>query len=479
MLNQGFMRFGGGGDTFLTPLGIALLLLACILILAVKRKYMIVPLLFATILIPISEQIVVFGLHFTSMRILIACAWLRLGPYIIKKLRLTWLDRTLIAWAISGAVTFSLLWLSVSALVNRLGILYDCFGLYFVWRILLPDREAVYRVIKALSFLAAFLGVCLLFEHIKGIDIFSALGGKATVFEVRNGSIRAIGPFSHEILAGCFGATLMPLFAGLWWQKESRMIAVLGMVGATLITYSSFSSTALLAWGAGMAALMMWPLRRFTRILRWSVVVVIIGLQMVMKAPVWALIGRIDLTGGSSGYHRFELVNQAILHFSDWWLLGVKTTYQWGYNLWDTANTYVETATTGGLCTLVLLITMIVISYKALGKTRKATTDPALARLTWILGSALFAHLVAFVGITYYDQTIANWYLLLAMISVIGSGSAAARVMSPKQSALWARFANASREPEVVGHAAYGSFASPLPPTLKEHEDPFLKPRRG
>jgi hypothetical protein len=35
----------------------------------------------------------------------------------------------------------------------------------------------------------------------------------------------------------------------------------------------------------------------------------------------------------------------------------------------------------------------------------------------WALGSALFANMVAFLGISFFDQTIVVWYALLAMIS--------------------------------------------------------------
>ena len=35
----------------------------------------------------------------------------------------------------------------------------------------------------------------------------------------------------------------------------------------------------------------------------------------------------------------------------------------------------------------------------------------------WALGSALFANMVAFLGISYFDQTMVAWYGLLAMIS--------------------------------------------------------------
>ncbi len=135
-----------------------------------------------------------------------------------------------------------------------------------------------------------------------------------------------------------------------------------------------------------------------------------------MKAPVWALIGRVDLFGGSSSYHRFELINQAILHFWEWCLVGEKTTYQWGYNLWDTANTYVETAVTGGLSTLVLFIAIFIYCFKKLGTARQLTSGQANAKMFWAMGSALFANAIGFIGITYYDQAAVAWYSLIALI---------------------------------------------------------------
>jgi hypothetical protein len=305
--------------------------------------------------------------------------------------------------------------------------------MYFLLRVLVQGQQSVDRVFKVMSALSLFLGICLLEEHLRGVNLFYLLGGVDKISDVREGHIRAQGPFAHAILAGCFGATLMPLFAGFWFQGRLRGVAVMGMVGATLMTFSTSSSTAILAWAAGIAALLMWPVRRYMRAFRWSIVLTLCGLQLAMKAPVWALIGRTDLAGGSSGYHRFELVNQTILHFSEWWLLGEKTTYQWGYNLWDTANTYVETAVTGGLITLVLFVTMIVFCFKAIGKAVRSSRDPQKSRMAWTLGATLVAHLVAFVGISYYDQTIVAWYLLLAMVCTVTASARRSRSASAKR----------------------------------------------
>src|ERR1035438_2272523 len=90
------------------------------------------------------------------------------------------------------------------------------------------------------------------------------------------------------------------------------------------------------------------------RLLRWGILLALVGLHLVMKAPVWALISRIDLTGSSSGWHRYMLVDHCIRHFSDWWLLGFKSYNDWGWDMWDLSNQYVAYALTGGVLTLAL-----------------------------------------------------------------------------------------------------------------------------
>jgi hypothetical protein len=143
-----------------------------------------------------------------------------------------------------------------------------------------------------------------------------------------------------------------------------------------------------------------------------------------MKAPVWHLIARIDITGGSSSWHRYMLVDQCIRHFGDWWLIGVKDTSVWGWDMWDTANQYVGTCDNSGLLPFLLFLAVLVYGFKYLGKARRAAAkdkDKKRALFIWAVGSALFANAVAFFGISYFDQTMVAWYCLLAMISTIMS----------------------------------------------------------
>ena len=101
---------------------------------------------------------------------------------------------------------------------------------------------------------------------------------------------------------------------------------------------ASMSSTAVLGIAAGFGALWLWRVRRSLAPIRWTIVAVLVGLNFAMKAPVWALIARINLTGGSSGYHRYQLIDQAIRRFGEWWLLGTKYQSN-GVGICGTAST--------------------------------------------------------------------------------------------------------------------------------------------
>lgn len=124
------------------------------------------------------------------------------------------------------------------------------------------------------------------------------------------------------------------------------------------------------------------------------------------------------MTGGSSGYHRAELVDLCIRHFGDWWLIGTKDAGTWAWDVWDTQNQYVLVAETGGLVAIVFMITMIKRLYARLGDARKLVRESESRQWSlWLLGSALFAHLTSFFGINLFDQARLNYFIMLAAIS--------------------------------------------------------------
>ena len=168
------------------------------------------------------------------------------------------------------------------------------------------------------------------------------------------------------------------------------------------MVFTSNASTSILALGASVLGLAFWFLRKQMRLIRWGLLLTLLTLHLVMKAPVWALIARVDLTGSSSGYHRYMLVDNCIRHFSDWWLIGCKGYMGWGFAMFDCCNQFVVQAVCGGLLTLAAYIAIFSRSFGAIGNARKRVEgDRRWEWFLWCLGSALFSVVVAHFGINY------------------------------------------------------------------------------
>jgi hypothetical protein len=412
------LRFGGGtAATLLHPIVAVAMALAIILILRLQRQYVIVPLLLAIFFIPKGQVLVVAGVHFTMARILILTGlarWAASRRSSPLAGGFNSIDRVFALWALSSLVVFSLQWMNSQALIKSLGEFLDAMGGYFVLRFLIHDAEDVKRVIKLFALIAIMAAVCMINEQLTGTNIFALLGGMPPM-TVRDGSIRSQAAFEVFITAGAYGATVLPLLVWLW--SKSKGIAALGMIGATVMTFTCHASTTLSAEVAGMFALCLWPLRNRMRLVRWGLVVTLVGLHLVMNGPVWSLIEKVDLTGSSSSYHRYMLIDNCIRHFGDWWLLGVKDYDKWGFDMWDLSDQYVAYAVSGGLLTLVLFVGIISRSFARLGTARRlAAGNREKEWLLWGLGAALFAHVVAYFGIGYFDQMQFAWFALLAII---------------------------------------------------------------
>jgi hypothetical protein len=418
----------GGGASQVHPIIVVAMVLVAVLILAVPRKRVLGPFLGAAFLIPMDQMVLLGPFHFQMLRILILCGWVAMlihkrseGPVFSNGFN--GIDGAVILWTIFTAIAAVALWQDTASLNNQLGALYTVFGIYFLLRFFVRDEQDVQRAIQVIAYVSAVIALIMLWETITHRNPYALLGGSRAftreMLMAREGGSRALGPFQHPILAGVFGGISPPLFVALWWKDRSaRTSAAVGILASTVIVITSQSSTPMLAYAGGIFALCLWPLRKRMRMMRWGLVIALTGLHLVMKAPVWSLIARIDLTGGSSSYHRYQLVDQCIRHFSDWWLMGVKNWGEWGWDMWDLANQYVSIADTSGMLPLILFISIIVYGFKYLGRARRAADKNQRRQelFIWALGAALFANCMAFLGIAYYDQTMVAWYLLLAII---------------------------------------------------------------
>ena len=437
-------RFGGGPEPYVHPLVLCAVLAAGALVLLLPRRHGIVPLLAASLLIPFDQVVLIGPLHWTMLRVLVLLGWVRVlaGALARQRLLSTGLnavDKALVLWAGVSAFNIVLLWHSSAALINQLGALYNALGIYFLLRFLIRDEEDARRAMRTLTALGVVVAGIMLLEQADGEKLYAILRGgvqeTSTTLWGRLGALRAVAGFGKPVSDGVFGATLMPLSLGLWW-KGHKTVAAAGLCAASVIVICSLSSTPVLACTAALLGLCLWPLRRHLPLLRWSTVLALLGLQLMMNAPVWALIQRAGVIGGSSGYHRYILVDRFFRHVGDWWLLGTRNGGDWGYLSYDIANQYVGIGESAGLIPFILFVAVIVYAFKYLGRARQAAEAANHRHFLWAIGCALLAHVVAFFGLSYFDQLIVAWYALLAIISAIAvpaphSDTAAAIEKSP------------------------------------------------
>lgn len=449
------------------PLVALAMLIAVGLILALPRKKAIAPFLLAFFSIPVGQVLVLGGVHLTMHQILILTVLGRMIAFRSSSSKKRFeggfneLDKVVVLWTLSALIIFSLEFMDMQALIKGLGDLVVSLGGYLAVRFLIPDRETVRRTVKVLAVICVIQGVCMVSEQFTRQNVFSFLG--AYLSEIREGHVRSQGAMG-ALYGGPFAGILIPLFLWLWTEKRSRMAACAGLAGATAMVWASHASTSWMAYGGSLVGLGFWPLRKHMRLLRWGLVVILVGLHLSMNGPVWSLISKIDLTGGSSSYHRYYLVDNCIRHFSDWWLLGYKDYGSWGFDMWDLCNQFVVNALTGGLVTLVLYITIFKRSFRVIGIARKrAEGDRRQEWIFWCLGSALFANIVASFGINYMVHLMMGFFPLLVFVSVANFDA----IQEVKQAKVQAREASAELEfvSALDADAACVPFSGPTPGT--------------
>jgi hypothetical protein len=436
--SEGFAAFGGGlSETAATPQALLLLALAALLIFILPRKHVIAPVLLAIFLIPMGNVVVIAGVHIMPVRMIVVFGGARMawGKFSSHEQIVSggWnaIDTAFLCWALFRAMDFVLLWHQVPALINQFGFLWSDVGIYVLLRYLIRNDADIRRTIKVFALIATLNGAEMAYERLTGRNLFGLIpGGVSPISAVRDGTIRSQGAFGHPILAGTFATTLVPLLFWLWKGGGAKLIAATAGVLVCVMIVTTGSSTPVLACAAAILGLCLWPIRGRMRLVRWGIVGYLVCMQLVMKAPVWFLLNHVNIIGASSGYHRSMLIDNFVRHFGDWWLLGTKSTADWGWDMFDLANQFVAEGEAGGLAAFIFFVLMIKRAFGALGTARKSVEgDKRREWLLWSLGATLFAFVVAFFGISLWDQTQVAWLALFAMISAAGFTSITKRNM--------------------------------------------------
>ena len=395
------------------------MLLAGLLLLLGPRKYVLPTFLVVTAFLALQNRIYILGLNFFTARILLLFAWARVlarGEY--RGLEFRPMDKALVLFGCWSVVSETLQRGAPGTVFAVANHFYDAFGTYFLARIFLRDLEVFWQLIKTFAVICCVLALFMLAEFLTAQNWLAPLGAVYDDVMVREGRMRCMAVFLHPVLAGTYGAVLLPLFAACWWQPRLKKLAIAGCLASSLMVFTAGSGGPIMTYAAVLGALCLWPLRRNMRVLRWGILLALVSLHLAMKAPVWALIARLQTVEGASAYHRYELLDAFINHFSDWWLIGTPNTESWGWLTDDVANYYCVVAKHAGLLGLILFIRVLVVGFREIGlRRRDAEPDRPTEIMLWAFGASLFGHAVSFFGISYFDQTVVLWHFTLAMLA--------------------------------------------------------------
>jgi hypothetical protein len=420
------MRFEQYGDTNFHP--IAIFFMACMLVLAFwpKRSTSVLAVLSVCVLMPADQRVVILGLDFSMLRLMMIVVWSRM---LLRReqrgFRLGKLDWFVLLWVFSGSF-FHVLREGPSSIVYCLGLSFDLLTAYLAIRVLVRTSAEVFIMWRSVAWIAVALAPLLIYEAITRYNVFGVFDYAGfDLAVIRDGEVRAKGPFNHPILAGTFGAAIVPVFVGIFFgSRKRRALFAVASLGATSIVVTSGSSGPLIAWAFGAFGWVIWRFRTHTRKIIWTAICMAAVLHLVREKPVWHLIARLSSIVGGTGYHRFRLIDAFISHFGDWALMGTETTAHWGWWLGDVTNQYVAEGVRGGLIALVFFVLVLTTSFIQLRQAREAyerIEGPKSLRalLAWGTSVSLAVHCTSFMSVAYYGQILPFFAFFIATVPAL------------------------------------------------------------
>ncbi|MDT3680721.1 MAG: hypothetical protein ROZ64_18040 [Burkholderiaceae bacterium] len=411
----------------MNAIGAAFLAIASVLMLALPRRLAVLPLVLSALYMTGAQLLQIGPATFTIPRLLVLVGFMRVlvrGEGITSGLQTV--DKLILLWAavLIGTSAFH----TSDAWLYRSGIVWTELGCYFLFRIFMQDLDDVCATFRLTCIVMLPLAALMLLEKATGHNPFSVLGAAISNSVVREGHVRAAGPFSHPILAGTVGAACLAMAFAI--RPTARWASRAGLVAGAGIVAAATSSGPILMVVFIILGIATWVLRYHMRALRWSIVAGILALAAVMKDPVYFLMARVDISGGSQGYYRSQLIRSSIQHLSEWWMAGTDYTRHWmqsGISAndrhADITNHFLAMGVMGGLPLMLVFVGMLAYSFRDVGRALNQLADaPRQDQLfVWALGALLFGFCMDFWSISLFDQSVTFFYLSLAAIQGVAS----------------------------------------------------------
>lgn len=418
----------------MNAIGASELILLVSLILFTSRRWALVGMMTGMLYLTHAQVINLFGFNLFAIRFLELAGFIRV---LVRKelllININRIDRIIILLYSYSTLVFLIR--SKTDYAYSLGMMVDAMLCYFTFRALVRNVEDLKQFLYVFVAILCPYVILVAVEMMTHKNPFALIGGLS--FVEREGRLRCMGSFRHPALLGTLGAVFLPLYIALAIKGSNRIHAFIGIGLCLAIVYLANSGGPLSAAAMGLIAWIFWIFREKISLVRHLLVIVIIILAVIMKAPIWYLPAKISAFTGGDGWHRSYLMDVAFRNIHQWWLAGmdIEKTYNWfpyavdATGGADITNQFLSFGLEAGLLAMALFIVLIVSAFQAIGHGLAAVQStkvvPSLSEyLLWGLGCVLVVHISTWFGITYtFDQTYVIWFMQLAAISSIAQSS--------------------------------------------------------
>jgi len=365
-----------------------------------------------------DQRIELFSMDFTSLRLCILSGLLRMFlRNEIQAVRFNRIDVLFIFWMAIGAIIYVLQWADMSSIIYKMGVLFDGFGFYWLFRQMIRKWEDISSVVSVFAILAIVSAPLILLERILKSSPYAFMGYSQA--SMHRGRFRCSGPFPHYIMMGLFWTSLLPWFYSFIRMKIKKYFYWTAIGSGLFCMVMSNSSTPLLTLFFMSGFWFLYPYRRYGRQIFFIIAAILMGLHLLMESSVWHLMARVDIFSGSTGWHRYFLFDQFIRHTSEWFFLGTRSTAHWGMGLEDVTNQYVLEAVRGGFLTLCIFLWLNVLCVTVSGQASMTFSVGKKSWLSWGICISVLGHIISFWGVSYFGQIIMIFYLTIVLVAFL------------------------------------------------------------
>ena len=146
------------------------------------------------------------------------------------------------------------------------------------------------------------------------------------------------------------------------------------------------------------------------------------AIQVVSNRPFYHVLASWANFVGGAGWHRSKLIDVAIAHFDEWWLLGYGLKEPgWGPSLGmtrtDAPNEFVWAGLRYGILGIIVLCGVLTVAVAGVISSYKKASSPRLKTMYWAMGTGLFSVVLSWMAASLFGQLQSTFYCILGVIA--------------------------------------------------------------